>query len=90
MPMLTHYSDSPPSREEVDALKGPALLEFGTDWCGHCQAAQRHLQKAFASPEGGGWSRPAPRAVVPGQVVADADFLVRRPGGGEVGKAGGR
>src|SRR5690606_36577789 len=48
MPMLTHYSDSPPSREEVDALKGPALLEFGTDWCGHCQAAQRHLQKAFA------------------------------------------
>ena len=47
MPMLTHYSDSPPSREEVDALKGPTLLEFGTDWCGHCQAARRHLQKAF-------------------------------------------
>src|SRR5690554_8137804 len=47
MPMLTHYSDSPPSREEVDALKGPTLLEFGTDWCGLCQAAQRHLQKAF-------------------------------------------
>jgi thioredoxin 1 len=29
-----------PSRAEVDALLGPTVLEFGTDWCGYCQAAQ--------------------------------------------------
>ena len=29
-----------PTRSEVDALPGLTLLEFGTDWCGHCRAAQ--------------------------------------------------
>lgn len=29
-----------PSREQVDALIGAVVLEFGTGWCGHCQAAQ--------------------------------------------------
>jgi len=48
MPMLTNYSDNAPTRDDVDALRGPALLEFGTDWCGHCQAAQPHLAKAFS------------------------------------------
>jgi hypothetical protein len=27
-----------PTRAEVDALVGLTLLEFGTDWCGHCRA----------------------------------------------------
>ena len=48
MPMLSTYSENAPAREDVDALTGPALLEFGTDWCGHCQAAQPHLATAFA------------------------------------------
>ena len=47
MPMLTYYSDTSPTREEVDALKGAVLLEFGTNWCGHCQAAQPYLAEAF-------------------------------------------
>ena len=29
-----------PARVEVDALAGLTLLEFGTDWCGYCRAAQ--------------------------------------------------
>lgn len=29
-----------PTRETVDSLSGWTLLEFGTGWCGHCQAAQ--------------------------------------------------
>ena len=29
-----------PARSDLDALEGLTLLEFGTDWCGHCRAAQ--------------------------------------------------
>ena len=29
-----------PGRAEIDALQGPALIEFGNAWCGHCRAAQ--------------------------------------------------
>lgn len=37
-----------PARSEIDATKGPLLLEFGTDWCGFCQAAQPLIGEAFA------------------------------------------
>ena len=33
-------SDQAPSRDEIDASTGLVLLEFGTPWCGICQAAQ--------------------------------------------------
>jgi thioredoxin 1 len=29
-----------PTRAEVDAFTEPTVLEFGTGWCGYCQAAQ--------------------------------------------------
>src|SRR5688572_13567175 len=28
--------DPTPSREQVDAMEDPVLLEFGASWCGHC------------------------------------------------------
>lgn len=28
-----------PDRAEIDALPGLVLLEFGVDWCPHCQDA---------------------------------------------------
>lgn len=48
MPMTDHYLSDAPPRAEIDALQGPALLEFGTDWCGWCQRAQPALAEAFA------------------------------------------
>lgn len=43
------YTDNPPSREEVDARTGLLVLEFGTAWCGHCQAAQPHVSEVLAA-----------------------------------------
>jgi len=43
MPMETDYAAPGPTRDEIDGLPGPVLLEFGTAWCGYCQALQPHL-----------------------------------------------
>jgi thioredoxin 1 len=37
-----------PTREEIEALAGPALLEFGTTWCGYCRSIQDALAAALA------------------------------------------
>jgi len=37
---LSAYLPDAPDRQALDALSGTALLVFGTNWCGHCQAAQ--------------------------------------------------
>lgn len=29
-----------PTREEINALTGATVLEFGATWCGYCKAAQ--------------------------------------------------
>ena len=38
-----------PSLAEVQALPGLVLLEFGTEWCGHCRAAQPLITQALAA-----------------------------------------
>lgn len=38
--MNSNYTRSEPSRAALDAMEGPTLVEFGTDWCGYCRAAQ--------------------------------------------------
>ena len=35
-----NYQDTAPALEEVSAKPGVVLLDFGTDWCGHCVAAR--------------------------------------------------
>jgi thioredoxin 1 len=48
MTMNEIYEETEPRRAEIDALKGPAVLEFGSPTCGHCRAAQAVLASAFA------------------------------------------
>jgi thioredoxin 1 len=48
MTMNTVYAAIEPQRAEIDALKVPALLEFGSSTCGHCRAAQALLAAALA------------------------------------------
>jgi thioredoxin 1 len=53
-----------PGRAEVEALRGLTLLEFGTEWCGHCRAAQPVVAQAWvqalpqALPQEGALQRP--------------------------------
>jgi thioredoxin 1 len=46
--MTTPYDTVQPERTAIDALPGTVALEFGTDWCGHCQAATPHIGAALA------------------------------------------
>jgi thioredoxin 1 len=38
-----------PAPEEVNTLPGLTLIEFGTDWCGHCRVAQPALIEALSN-----------------------------------------
>lgn len=50
--MQEAYLADAPSREEVDALPGAVMLEFGTPWCGWCRGAQPLIEKALAQHRG--------------------------------------
>jgi thioredoxin 1 len=47
--MTTPYlgESQAPTRADVEAMQGLVLLEFGTAWCGHCQAAQAVIVEAL-------------------------------------------
>lgn len=47
MPYASHYSEQAPDREDIDQSRGPMVVEFGTGWCGHCQAAQPFIADAM-------------------------------------------
>lgn len=46
------FSVEQPKRAHIDAMPGPVLLQFGTDWCGHCQAAQAPVHQALGAYPG--------------------------------------
>ena len=49
MPFNATYEVVEPTRAEIDALAGPAVIEFGAPWCGYCMAAQPRLAEAFGT-----------------------------------------
>jgi len=42
------YAAESMTRAEIDALPGPAVVEFGSNWCGYCRRAQPLVAEAFA------------------------------------------
>lgn len=52
MAITTSYTRPEPERSAIDRLSGPAVIEFGTSWCGYCMAAQPLLAQAFGDHPG--------------------------------------
>lgn len=52
MPFVDRYATDAPDRADVDAMPGAVVVEFGTDWCGHCQVARPFVQAAFDARPG--------------------------------------
>lgn len=48
MAFSSKFAEIEPARKDIDELSGPAVLEFGTDWCGYCQDAEPMVRRAFA------------------------------------------
>jgi thioredoxin 1 len=43
------YPDAELPRAEVDAMKGPAVLEFGAPWCGFCMGARPLISASLSA-----------------------------------------
>jgi thioredoxin 1 len=49
---MSNYLHPGPTRDSIDATQGSVVLEFGTDWCGHCQTAAPLIKEALAECPG--------------------------------------
>lgn len=47
MAMNSEYAAVEPTRDEINGIEGPVLIEFGAPWCGYCLAAQPLLARAL-------------------------------------------
>lgn len=88
--MTISYQAEAPEPETLAKLPDAVLLEFGVDWCPHCQAAEPAIAEALAGRQGithlrieDGRGRPLGRAF--GVKLWPTLVLLR--GGSEVGRA---
>jgi thioredoxin 1 len=51
-PMSQPYATTQPDRASIDALPGVVALDFGTNWCGYCKAAEPVIDAALAAAPG--------------------------------------
>jgi thioredoxin 1 len=42
------YLEEQPSRQDVDAMTGDVVLEFGANWCGICRSAKPLIDEVLA------------------------------------------
>jgi len=47
--MPVPYETAQPERAEIDAMPGIVALDFGTNWCGYCRAAESLIEQAVES-----------------------------------------
>jgi thioredoxin 1 len=45
--MSKPYETAQPDRAAVDAMSGVVAVDFGTNWCGYCKAAENHIDEAL-------------------------------------------
>ena len=45
--MTKPYDATQPERSAVDAMSGVVAVDFGTNWCGYCQAAEHYIAEAL-------------------------------------------
>ena len=50
--MTQPYDTVQPDRGGIDALPGVVALDFGTNWCGYCKAAEPAIASALAGYPG--------------------------------------
>lgn len=43
------YAPDAPTRDEIDAIAEPLVIEFGAPWCGYCRGAQPVIAAGLAA-----------------------------------------
>ena len=47
--MTLGYRTEQPTRDEIDQSEGLTVLQFGTNWCGYCRAAEQVIEPVLAA-----------------------------------------
>lgn len=49
---MPSYEPETITREQADTLPGVSVLQFGTNWCGYCRAAEPAVEQVLATVDG--------------------------------------